>query len=92
MGYTAKEMDSPMIRLALMLAALLLAATPAALGVIRNASFTPETPVRIMDRNSSPKDMNPQQPDTQVDNLNGDDQDLDSPRIERRQAHNDGDD
>ena len=81
-----------MIRIALMLVALVLAATPAALGVLRNAAFTPETPVRIMDGRSSPTQPESQQPGPQVDNLKGDDQDRDSRRTERRQAHNEGDD
>ena len=49
-----------------MLAALIIAATPAALGVLRNASFTPETPVRIPDR-SSPTSQLLQPPDSEVD-------------------------
>jgi hypothetical protein len=39
-----------MLKFSLMLAALLIAATPAALGLIRNASFTPETPVQSPER------------------------------------------
>ena len=39
-----------MLRLALALAALMIAATPAALGLLRNASFTPEAPVQAPDR------------------------------------------
>jgi len=72
-----------------MLAALIIAATPAALGVLRNASFTPETPVRTPDR-SSPTSQQLQPPAEVEDRTSGEDRD--SRRTERRQAHNEGDD
>ncbi len=74
-----------------MLVALIIAATPAALGVLRNASFTPETPVRITDR-SSPASELLQPPDSEVDDRTTGEEDRDSRRTERRQAHNEGDD
>ena len=80
-----------MLRFVLILAALIIAATPAALGVIRNASFTPETPVRIVDR-SSPVSPQPQRPDAAADDRTTGDEDRDSRHAERRQAHNEGDD
>lgn len=81
-----------MIRFALMLVALILAATPAALGVLRNASFTQETPVRDPEHSSSEMPPQPQRPDPKVDGLNAGKEDRDSRLTERRQAHNEGDD
>lgn len=75
-----------------MLAALMLAAAPAALGVLRNASFTPETPVRILDRSSSPTPEPPQRPGREIEDRTTSEEDRDSGRMERQQAHNEGDD
>jgi len=80
-----------MLRIALILAALIIAATPAALGVLRNASFTQEAPVRDPER-SSQIPLQPQRPDPKVDGLNAGKEDRDSRLTERRQAHNEGDD
>jgi hypothetical protein len=81
-----------MLRIALMIAALVLAATPAALGVLRNVAFTPETPVRILDQSSSPTPEHPQRPDPELDDRTDGEEDRDSGRTERQQAHNEGDD
>jgi hypothetical protein len=81
-----------MLRIALMIAALLIAATPAAVGVLWNASFNPETPVRIQDKISSPTPPIPRRPDPGVDDRTAGDEDRDSGRTKRQQAHNEGDD
>ena len=81
-----------MLRFALMLVALMLAATPAALGVLRNASFTPETPVRIVEHRSSPTAPEPKRPEPGVDDRTTGNEDRDSRHAERLQAHNVGDD
>ncbi len=81
-----------MLRFALMLAALMLAVMPAALGLIRNASFTPETPVRIPERSSIEMPPERRQPDPEVDERKAGKEDRDSRRTEGRQAHNEGDD
>ena len=81
-----------MIRLALMLAALVLAVMPAAFGVLRNASFVPEKPVRISQQTSDPRAPQLERPDPKVDQQISGNEDRDSGRTERRQAHNDGDD
>ncbi|MFL6001757.1 MAG: hypothetical protein ACJ72P_03010 [Nocardioides sp.] len=75
-----------------MLAALMIAAMPAAFGVIRNASFMPETPVRISEQTSDPTAPQLQRPDPQVDQPISGKEDLESRLTERRQAHNEGDD
>jgi hypothetical protein len=77
-----------MIRFALMLAALVLAAIPAALGVLQNSSFTRETPVRFDERSSIEEAPERQRPDPEVDEGKGGKEDRDSRRTERRQAHN----
>jgi hypothetical protein len=81
-----------MLRFALMLAALMIAVTPAALGLLRNASFTPETPVRFPERSSIEAPPERQRPEPEVDDRKGAEEDRDSSRTERRQAHNEGDD
>lgn len=81
-----------MLRFALILAALMIAATPAALGLIRNASFTPETPVRFPERSTIQLPPERQQPDREVDERKAGKEDRDSRRAEGRQAHNEGDD
>ncbi len=85
-----------MLRFALMLAALMIAATPAALGLIRNASFTPETPVRFPERSTIQLPPERQQPDPEIDERKAGKEagkeDRDSRRTEGRQAHNEGDD
>jgi hypothetical protein len=81
-----------MIRFALMLAALMIAVMPAAFGVLRNASFTPERPVRISEQTSDPTAPQLQRPDPQVDQRISGKEDRDSRRAERRQAHNGGND
>jgi hypothetical protein len=81
-----------MIRFALMLAALMIAVMPAAFGVLRNASFTPERPVRISDQTTDPTAPQFHRPDPQVDRRIRSKEDFDSRRTERRQAHNGGDD
>jgi hypothetical protein len=81
-----------MLRFALMLAALMIAVTPAAFGLIRNASFTPEAPVRIPERSGIELPAERQQLDPEVDERKAGKEDPDSRRTERRQAHNEGDD
>lgn len=81
-----------MLRFALILAALMIAATPAALGLIRNASFTPETPVRFPERSTIQLPPERQQPDPEIDERKAGKEDRDSRRTEGRQAHNEGDD
>jgi hypothetical protein len=81
-----------MLRIALMLAALMLAIMPAAFGVLRNASFTPERPAQISEQSSDPTAPQLQRPDPEVDQRISHKEDLDSRRTERRQAHNEGDD
>jgi len=81
-----------MLRFALMLAALMIAVMPAALGLLQNASFTPETPVRLPERSSIEVPPEPQRPGPEVNERKGAKEDRDSPRTERRQAHNEGDD
>jgi len=81
-----------MIKFAFMLVALLLAATPAALGVLRNASFTPERPVPISEQTNDPTAPQRQRPDPEVDQGISGKEDPDSHRTERRLAHNEGDD
>jgi hypothetical protein len=81
-----------MLRIALMLAALMLAATPAALGVLHNAAFTPGTPAHISEQSSDPTAPRLQRPDPQVNQRTSRKEDPDSRRTERRQAHNEGDD
>jgi hypothetical protein len=81
-----------MLRLALALAALMIAATPAALGLIRNASFTPETPVRFPERSTVQLPPERQQPDPDIDERKAGTEDGDSRRIKGPQAHNEGDD
>lgn len=81
-----------MIRLALMLAALVLAVMPAAFGVLQNASFTPEKPVRISEQTSDPGAPQLESPDPKVHQQISGNEDRDSGRTERLQAHNDGDD
>jgi hypothetical protein len=78
-----------MIRFALMLAALLLAGMPAAIGLMRSSSSTSETPVHVPEQTTSP--WSPERPDPRIDDRNGR-QDRDSGRTDRRQAHNEGDD
>jgi hypothetical protein len=78
-----------MIRFALMLAALLLAGMPAAIGLM-NTSYSSETPVQIPHETNSP--LAPERPDPQIDVRIRDKQDRNSGRTERRQAHNEGDD
>ena len=81
-----------MLRIALLLAALMLAIMPAAFGVLRNASFTPETPVQISEQTSEPTAPQLQRPDPKVDHGIRGKEDFDSRLTERRQAHNEGDD
>jgi hypothetical protein len=81
-----------MIRFALMLAALMIAVMPAAFGVLRNASFTPERPVQISEQTSDPTAPQLQRPDPKVEQGISGKEDLDSRRTERRQAHNERDD
>jgi hypothetical protein len=75
-----------------MLAGLMLAVMPAAFGVLRNASFTPERPVQISEQTSDPAAPELQRPDPKVDQGIRGEEDFDSGRTERRQAHNEGDD
>ena len=75
-----------------MIAALLIAATPAALGMLWNTSFDSETPVRIHDKSSSPTPPVPQRPIPKVGDRTGGSEDRDSGRTKRQQAHNEGDD
>ena len=75
-----------------MLVALIIAATPAALGVLRNASFTPETPVRIPERSSPAPPSCCSRPTPRSMTGPAGEEDRDSRRTERRQAHNEGDD
>lgn len=75
-----------------MIAALLIAAMPAALGMLWNASFDSETPVRIHDKSSSPTPPVPQRPKPKIDDRTARGEDRDSGRTERQQAHNEGDD
>jgi hypothetical protein len=77
-----------MIRFALMLAALVLAAIPAALGVLQNSSFTRETPVRFDERSSIEEAPGRQRPDPEVDEDKGGTEDRDSRLTEHGQAHN----
>jgi hypothetical protein len=81
-----------MIRIALMLAALMIAVMPAAFGVLHNASFIPERPVRNSEQTSDPTAPQLQRPDPQVDRRIRSKEDLDSRRAERQQAHNGGND
>jgi hypothetical protein len=81
-----------MLRIALMLAALMLAIMPAAFGVLRNASFIPERPVQISEQTSDPTAPQLHRPDPQVEQRIGRKEDLDSRRTERRLAHNERDD
>jgi hypothetical protein len=81
-----------MIRFALMLAALMIAVMPAAFGVLHNASFSPERPVRISEQTTDPTAPQLHRPDPQVDQRIRSKEDSDSRRTERRQAHNEGDD
>jgi Flp pilus assembly protein TadB len=81
-----------MIRFALMLAALMIAAMPAAFGVLHNASFTPERPARISEQTTDPTAPQLQRPEPQVDRRVRSQEDFDSRRMERRQAHNGGND
>ena len=71
-----------MIKIGLMLAALIFAATPAALGVLWNNSFARETPVRAPEH-SSHLPLQLQRPDPKVDGLDAGNEDLDSRRTER---------
>ncbi len=73
-----------------MLVALMIAVMPAALGVLRNASFTPETPVRFPERSTIQLPPERQRPDPEVDERKAGKEDRDSSRTERRQAHNEG--
>ena len=75
-----------------MLAGLMLAVMPAALGVLQNASFTPDKPARISEQPSEPTAPQLQRPDPKVDHRIRGKEDLDSRLTERRQAHNEGDD
>ncbi|MGH3335007.1 MAG: hypothetical protein ACRDOZ_04235 [Nocardioides sp.] len=75
-----------------MLAALMIAVTPAALGLLRNASFTQETPVRPPERSTIQLPPERQQLDREIDERKAGTEDRDSSRTERRQAHNEGDD
>jgi hypothetical protein len=81
-----------MLRFALILAALMIAVTPAALGLLRNASFTPETPVRFPERSTIQLPPEQQQPEADADERKAGTEDRDSRRTEGRQAHNEGDD
>jgi hypothetical protein len=81
-----------MLRFALMLAALMIAVMPAAFGLLRNASFTPETPVQIPEQSISPTPPQLPRPDPEVDQPGSGTEDRHSGRTERRQAHNEGDD
>ena len=81
-----------MLKFALILVGLMLAATPAALGVLRNASFTHESPVRFPERTSIEAPRELQRPDPKVDEGKGGKQDRDSRLTEHLQAHNEGDD
>jgi hypothetical protein len=81
-----------MLRFALMLAALMIAVMPAAFGLLRNASFTPEAPRKIPERSSIELPPERQRPDLEVDEHKGAKEDPDSRRTDRRQAHNEGDD
>jgi hypothetical protein len=81
-----------MLRIALMIAALLIAAMPAALGMLYNTSFDSETPVRIQDKSSSPTPPVPQRPNPRIDDRAAGGEDRDSGLTKRRQAHNEGDD
>ena len=75
-----------------MLAALMLAIMPAAFGVLRNASFTPDRPVHVSEQTSDPTAPQLQRPDPKVDQRNSGKEDFDSRRTERLQAHNGGND
>jgi hypothetical protein len=77
-----------MIRFALILAALLLAGTPAVLGLLENSSFTRETPVRFDERSSIDEAPERQRPDPQVDEGKGGKEDRDSRLTEHGLAHN----
>jgi hypothetical protein len=80
-----------MLRFALILAALMLAGAPAALGLMQNASFTPETPVRIHERSTEmPPEL--ERPDPGIDERTTAKEHRDSRLTERRQAHNERDD
>jgi hypothetical protein len=81
-----------MLRFALILAALMIAVMPAAFGLLRNASFTHETPVRIPERSSTVVPPERQRPDPAINERKGGREDRDSRRTEGRQAHNEGDD
>ncbi len=85
-----------MLRFALILAALMIAATPAALGLIQNASFTPETPVRFPERGTIQLPPERQQPAPEIAERRAGKEagkeDRDSRRTDRQQAHNEGDD
>ena len=84
MVVSAIEWTSSMLRLALALAALMIAATPAALGLLRNASFTPEAPVQAPERSSQ---IQPMRPDPEVDGK----EDRESRPSEPGRAHNESD-
>jgi len=75
-----------------MLAALMIAVMPAAFGVLHNASFTPERPARISEQTTDPTAPLLHRPGPQVDHRIRGKEDFDSRRIERRQAHNGGND
>ena len=81
-----------MTRFALMLAALMLAVVPAALGVLQNDLFTPETPARINEQTIDPAAPQLHRPEPKVDSRTSGNEDSDSRRTERRQAHNEGND
>lgn len=81
-----------MTKFALILAALVLAVVPAALGLLQNDLFRPETPSRISKQTSDPTAPQLQRPDPQVDRGTSRKEDSDSRLTERRQAHNEGDD
>ena len=75
-----------------MLAALMIAIMPAAFGVLRNAAFTPERPAPVTEQTSDPTAPQLQRPDPKVDQRISGNEDPDSGRTERLQAHNEGDD
>ena len=75
-----------------MLAALMIAVMPAAFGLIKNSSFTRETPVRFPERSSIEMPPDRQRTDPEVTERKGGKEDRDSRRTDRRQAHNEGDD
>ena len=81
-----------MLRIALLLAALMIAVMPAAFGVLQNDLFTPETPARIHEQTIEPAAPQLHRPEPNVDRRTSGTEDSDSPRAERPQAHNVGDD